>query len=81
MLQKRSFSLSGHRTSVALEPEFWATLEAMAAARNQTLAGLVASLDATRTPGDPLASRLRVSALRHALAGPHVNESATIPPA
>ncbi len=66
MLQKRSFSLSGHRTSVALEPEFWAMLEAMAAGRNQTIAALVASLDATRQSGDPLASLLRVSALRHA---------------
>ena len=27
MLEKRSFSLSGHRTSVALEAEFWAALE------------------------------------------------------
>jgi predicted DNA-binding ribbon-helix-helix protein len=66
MLLKRSFSLSGHRTSVALEPEFWTTLEAIAAHRDQTLAALVASLDATRVPGDPLASLLRVSALRHA---------------
>jgi predicted DNA-binding ribbon-helix-helix protein len=27
MLKKRSFSLSGHRTSVALEAEFWAVLD------------------------------------------------------
>ena len=27
MLQKKSFSLSGHRTSVALEAEFWVVLE------------------------------------------------------
>ena len=27
MLKKRSFTLSGHRTSVALEAEFWAVLE------------------------------------------------------
>lgn len=65
MLLKRSFSLSGHRTSVALEPEFWATLETMAADRDLPLAALVASLDASRQPGDPLASLLRVSALRH----------------
>ena len=26
-LKKRSFSLSRHRTSVALEPEFWAVLD------------------------------------------------------
>ena len=26
-LKKRSFSLSGHRTSIALEAEFWAVIE------------------------------------------------------
>ena len=62
-LVKRSFSLTGHRTSVALEPEFWAALRALAASRGQTLAGLVAAVDAARAPGRPLASELRVTAL------------------
>ena len=31
-LKKRSLLLSGHATSIALEPEFWAVLDAMAAA-------------------------------------------------
>ncbi|MBF0859952.1 ribbon-helix-helix domain-containing protein [Gluconobacter sp. LMG 31484] len=64
-LIKRSLSLSGHRTSVALEPEFWAVLDAMAATRQQSFASLVASLDATRNPERPLASALRVAALVH----------------
>ena len=64
-LIKRSLSLSGHRTSVALEPEFWAVLDAMAATRQQSFASLVASLDATRDPERPLASALRVAALMH----------------
>ena len=67
MLVKRSFSLSGHRTSVALEPEFWAVLERMAAANAHSLAAAIAQLDAARTPADPLASRLRVAALVFAL--------------
>ncbi|HME22943.1 MAG TPA: ribbon-helix-helix domain-containing protein [Acetobacteraceae bacterium] len=61
---KRSFSLAGHRTSVALEPEFWAALVHIAAARQQTLTALVASADADRVDGRPLASALRVLALR-----------------
>lgn len=65
MLLKRSFSLSGHRTSVALEPEFWVTLGTMADSRRQTLAALVANLDAGRSPGHPLASLLRVAALHY----------------
>ena len=64
-LAKRSFSLAGHRTSVALEPEFWAVLDAAAKARGVSLAALVAELDAARTAeGAPLASTLRVFALR-----------------
>ena len=64
-LVKRSLSLSGHRTSVALEPEFWTVLDAMAATRQQSFASLVASLDAMRDPERPLASALRVAALMH----------------
>jgi len=63
MLVKRSLALSGHRTSVALEPEFWAALGAVATARGQTLAALVASVDAARAADRPLASALRVLAL------------------
>lgn len=64
-LVKRSLSLSGHRTSVALEPEFWTVLDAMAAVRQQSFASMVASLDAARPPDRPLASALRVAALMH----------------
>ncbi len=62
-LEKRSLSLSGHRTSVALEPEFWTALEAAAARRCVALAALVGEVDAARDPDRPLASALRVFAL------------------
>ena len=62
-LKKRSFSLAGHRTSVALEPEFWAVLEAMAAAEGLSLPGLIARIDAERDMS-LLASACRVRALR-----------------
>jgi predicted DNA-binding ribbon-helix-helix protein len=66
-LAKRSFSLAGHRTSVALEPEFWSVIEEAARARRMSLAALVAELDAARAPGAaPLASTLRLFALRSA---------------
>jgi predicted DNA-binding ribbon-helix-helix protein len=61
-LKKRSFSLAGHRTSVALEAEFWAVLEREAARRNLSMAALVASIDAARGVR-PLASALRLAAL------------------
>ena len=61
-LKKRSFTLSGHRTSVALEAEFWAVIDASAARDRLSLAALVAKIDASR--GDrPLASALRLFAL------------------
>jgi predicted DNA-binding ribbon-helix-helix protein len=62
-LIKRSFSLAGHRTSVALEAEFWQALTQMAQAQGQSLSALVASVDAARDPNRPLASALRVTAL------------------
>jgi predicted DNA-binding ribbon-helix-helix protein len=64
-LRKRSLLLAGHATSVALEPEFWAVLEDMAQARNLSLAGLIAALDAERGRR-PLASACRVAALHWA---------------
>jgi predicted DNA-binding ribbon-helix-helix protein len=66
MLKKKSFSLSGHRTSVALEAEFWTVLEA--AASGSSLAALVGQIDSQR--GDrPLASALRLHALALVRAG------------
>jgi predicted DNA-binding ribbon-helix-helix protein len=62
---KRSFRIAGHRTSVALEAEFWQALEGAAERRDRTLAALVEELDAARADtARPLASTLRVFALR-----------------
>jgi predicted DNA-binding ribbon-helix-helix protein len=66
-LMKRSFRLAGHATSVALEVEFWAELEALAQQNSQSLAALVVSVDEARADqGLPLASALRLAALAHA---------------
>jgi predicted DNA-binding ribbon-helix-helix protein len=62
MLKKRSFALSGHRTSVALEAEFWVVLDACAGREGLSQAALVAKIDATRGER-PLASALRLYAL------------------
>ena len=48
MLRKRSVSLSGHATSVALEAEFWAVLDAVAAELGLTHAGLMKRIDERR---------------------------------
>jgi predicted DNA-binding ribbon-helix-helix protein len=67
-LKKRSLLLSGHATSIALEPEFWSVLDAMAAERGVSLAALIVSIDRGRGER-PLASACRVAAL-HATARP-----------
>ena len=61
-LRKRSILLSGHATSVALEPEFWAVLDEWARTEGLSLAGLIQQLDAGRGRR-PLASACRVAAL------------------
>ena len=63
-LRKRSLSLNGHRTSIALEPEFWREIDLIAQASGLSLAASIASIDAGR--GDrPLASALRLAVLSH----------------
>jgi predicted DNA-binding ribbon-helix-helix protein len=60
---KRSLTIAGHRTSIALEPEFWEGLETLAARRGVRLAALIEEIDAMRqTPN--LSSALRVAVLR-----------------
>ena len=65
-LKKRSFTIAGHRTSVALEPEFWIALERFARGDGASLSALVARIDAGRA-GRNLASALRVYVLARAL--------------
>jgi predicted DNA-binding ribbon-helix-helix protein len=67
-LRKRSMRLAGHRTSLALESEFWAALEAVARARATSLPLLIAAIDearATTTPDASLASAVRVFVLQN----------------
>jgi predicted DNA-binding ribbon-helix-helix protein len=64
-LLKRSLTIAGHRTSIALEPEFWEALEELARARSVRLTELIEQIDRTReTPN--LSSALRVAVLREA---------------
>ena len=64
-LLKRSVTLKGHRTSLALESDFWAVLDQAAEERNRSLASLISIIDARRDPEDALSSAVRVWALRY----------------
>lgn len=62
-MQKRSLTIAGHRTSLALEPEFWRGLEAMAESRQTQLATLIREIDEAREAPN-LSSAVRVAVLR-----------------
>ena len=82
MLEKRSLTLSGHATSLALEPEFWAVLDAAAAQDGRSLASLIRRIDEQRLkaePAPPLSSACRVWALKRVLAGGDQAERAKPP--
>jgi predicted DNA-binding ribbon-helix-helix protein len=64
-LRKRSVLLSGHATSIALEPAFWAVLDDMAKAEGISLAALIGRIDEARDAAG-LASACRLAALRYA---------------
>ena len=64
---KRSLTISGHRTSLSLEPEFWTALAEAATRRNKPISALVSEIDKTRG-GRNLSSAVRVwllQATRH----------------
>lgn len=65
-MNRYSLSLHGHRTSISLEPEFWAALKILAARQGQSVAGLVQQIDDERTAKGArggLSSALRVYVL------------------
>ena len=62
-LLRRTLTVSGHRTSVALEPVFWDQLDAIADSRGLSPSALIGEIDAAR-PGS-LASAIRVYVVEH----------------
>jgi predicted DNA-binding ribbon-helix-helix protein len=61
---KRSIVIAGHKTSISLEDAFWKGLKEIAAARNQTLSDMVATIDQERQDGN-LSSAIRLFVLDH----------------
>ncbi|HET6374503.1 MAG TPA: ribbon-helix-helix domain-containing protein [Methylocella sp.] len=60
---KHSLSIAGHRTSISLEAAFWDALKAIARSRGQSLASLIAAIDAARGKAN-LSSAVRVFVLK-----------------
>jgi predicted DNA-binding ribbon-helix-helix protein len=62
-MRKRSFTIGGHQTSIALEDAFWNELAALAKARRLSLSAVVAEVDSQRGESGNLTSALRVHVL------------------
>lgn len=73
MLQKKSITIAGHRTSLALETIFWQALSKLAVQENTSIAQLIARIDHERAGAAKkigLASAVRVWLFAHKLAQP-----------
>ena len=64
LVKKRTVSIDGHKTSMALEEVFWTALKDIAHERSESLAHLVASIDAKRKSANR-SSVLRVFVLEY----------------
>ena len=71
---KHSLLIAGHRTSISLEHAFWSALRRLAAERDQSIAALVALIDARRGDAN-LSSAIRVYLLETYMALPRAGLS------
>lgn len=65
-MQKRSISIHAHRTSIAIEPEFWVVIDRAIAQSGRSKAAFITALDDERAANNSpygLASYLRLFAL------------------
>lgn len=66
-MHKISVSLSGHQTSISIEPEFFDVLKKIATQRKTSIAAIIQQIDATRKPDSNLSSELRIWILKQIL--------------
>lgn len=59
---KRSLTIAGHPTSMALEPEFWTALDLIAEDRGMSVPQIIAEIDENRDNPN-LSSAVRVAIL------------------
>ena len=64
-IRKRSIVVSGHRTSISVETEFWNILKTIARTKGLSLSALISHLDANRRGN--LSSAIRIFVLNELL--------------
>lgn len=63
-MKKISVCLSGHQTSISLEPDFIDALHKIADADHVSIAAIISKIDAERGPQTNLSSAIRIWILR-----------------
>ena len=66
-MRKVSVSLSGHQTSISLEPEFFDILQKLATDNNTSIAAIIKQIDESRGPDSNLSSEIRIWILKQLL--------------
>lgn len=73
-MKKISVSLSGHQTSITLEPEFINALHILATHAGKPIAQIINEIDTTRTPDTNLSSAIRVWILNQFMQTPTIQK-------
>lgn len=63
-MRKHSVTISGHRTSISLEDEFWDGLKELAQSRQKSLADIIRQIDKDRGKRN-LSSAIRLAVLAY----------------
>ncbi len=66
-MHKISISLSGHQTSISMEPEFFDVLKKLANERKTSIAAIIQEIDSKRKPNSNLSSETRIWILKQIL--------------
>ena len=66
-MHKISISLSGHQTSISIEPEFFDVLQEIAIKQKKSITSIIKSIDDNRKPGTNLSSETRIWILKQIL--------------
>lgn len=63
-MEKRSITISKHKTSVSLEPEYWDIIDNISIEKGISISGVIELIDKEKN-GNNLASEIRVYALNY----------------
>ena len=66
-MRKISISLSGHQTSISIEPEFFDVLKKLADKQRISIAAIIQEIDSKRKPDSNLSSETRIWILKQIL--------------